>query len=107
MTSKLPAAVQQLIAATNSGDVEGFLGSFSDDGVVDDWGREFHGRQAIKEWSDREYIGKQITLDVTHSAVAGDSATVTTIVGGNGYNGPSTFIFDISGAQVSRMTIRE
>ncbi|WP_278313547.1 hypothetical protein [Lolliginicoccus levis] len=40
MTSELPAAVQQLIAATDSGDLEGFLGSYPDDGVVDDWGRE-------------------------------------------------------------------
>jgi hypothetical protein len=42
-----------------------FLASFTDDGVVDDWGREFAGADAIRGWSDAEFKGVEVTLAVT------------------------------------------
>ena len=60
----LPAPVQAAVDAANRGDVEAFLGVFAEAGVVDDWGREFAGRNAIRGWSDAEFIGKQVTLAV-------------------------------------------
>jgi hypothetical protein len=61
----LPDPVQAAVDAANRGDVEAFLGAFDEAGVVDDWGREFAGRNAIRRWSDAEFIGKQVTLAVT------------------------------------------
>jgi hypothetical protein len=104
--SELPTAVQSALDAANAGDVEAFLDAFVDeDGAVDDWGRAFRGRDAIRGWSDAEFIGKQVTLAVT--AVRSDGATtvVSAQVGGNGFNGPSDFAFEVSGAKVARMTI--
>ena len=42
------------------------------------------------------------------AAVAGDidGLAVTADVGGKGFNGPSTFTFDVDGDRVARMTIR-
>src|ERR1700709_851507 len=65
MTVSLPAPVQAVFDATNAGDTEAFLAAFSADGVVDDWGREFHGHAAIKQWSDGENIGVHATFAVT------------------------------------------
>jgi hypothetical protein len=106
MTSELPRPVQAAVDAANANDLPAFLKSFTSDGVVDDWGREFHGPDAIAGWSDKEFIGAQVSLEVTEVATAGDDVTVTAQVGGSGFNGPSHFTFRVAGDRVSRMTIR-
>jgi hypothetical protein len=75
------------------------------EGAVDDWGRVFRGRDRIREWSDAEFIGKQVTLDVTGVRTQGATTVVSAQVGGNGFNGPSDFAFDVSGDRVSTMRI--
>ena len=104
--STLPDPVQAAVDAANRGDVEAFLGLFAEAGVVDDWGREFHGREAIRGWSDAEFIGKQVTLAVTGVEQDGARTVVAAEVGGKGFNGPSHFGFDLDGSTISRMTIR-
>ena len=105
--TEVPAAVQRMLDAANAGDVGAFLAGFIEDGVVDDWGREFQGADAIRGWSDDEFIGKQVSLDVTEVASRSGETVVTAQVGGNGFNGPSHFSFRVAGDLVSRMTIRE
>jgi hypothetical protein len=46
MTVSLPAPVQAVFDATNAGDTTAFLDAFTAAGMVDDWGREFRGREA-------------------------------------------------------------
>jgi SnoaL-like protein len=106
MTVVLPAPVQAVFDATNAGDTAAFLDAFTADGVVDDWGREFHGHDAIKRWSDGENIGVRARL--TPTAVTSDDGdhVVTAMVAGDGFNGPSHFSFRVVGDRVSRMTIR-
>jgi ketosteroid isomerase-like protein len=106
MPADLPAPVAAAIAAANANDLDAFLASFTPDGVVDDWGREFHGPDAIKGWSDGEFIGKQVALEVTAATQDGGETVVTAQVGGNGFNGPSHFRFRVAGDRVARMTIR-
>jgi hypothetical protein len=103
----IPQPVAAALAAPNANDSVAFLDCFTDAGVVDDWGREFRGREAIRGWSDREFIGARVSLEVT--AVEGrDGATVITAqVGGDGFNGPSHFSFRVEGDKLARMTIRE
>jgi hypothetical protein len=43
MTQQTQPAVQALLDGVNNGDVDAFLGCFTEDGVVDDRGREFRG----------------------------------------------------------------
>ena len=103
----LPAPVAALLAAANGHDTPAFLAAFTGDGVVDDWGREFRGPDAVRGWSDAEFIGVEVTLDVTEVTGA-DAGAVTVLadVGGQGFNGPSHFTFTVDGDRVSRMTIR-
>src|SRR6185503_1864522 len=84
----LPAPVTAALAAANAHDIEAFLATFTPDGVVDDWGREFRGADAIRGWSDNEFIGVDVTLDVTDVTTEGGATTVTAEVGGRGFNGP-------------------
>jgi hypothetical protein len=102
----LPGPVQAAVDAANRGDVEAFLGVFDEAGVVDDWGREFAGRNAIRRWSDAEFIGKQVTLTVVGVEHDGARIVVSAEVGGHGFNGPSHFGFDLDGPTITRMTIR-
>lgn len=98
--------VQRVVEAANANDTEAFLAAFTPDGVVDDWGREFRGPQRIREWSDREFIGKQVALTVKDIRRHGANTTITVTVGGAGYTGPGHFSFQVTGDKVSRMTIR-
>lgn len=106
MAGQLPAAVGALIAAANAHDTDAFLATFTPDGVVDDWGREFRGAEAIRRWSDAEFIGVAVTLDVTEVSGRDGETVVAAQVGGNGFNGPSHFTFAVDGDRVRRMTIR-
>jgi hypothetical protein len=101
-----PAPVQTLLDAVNRGDTDEFLGCFTPDGVVDDWGREFRGAQAIRSWSDGELIGVRASLQVTEIREHEGGVTVAALVGGDGFNGPSHFSFDLDRDRVARMTIR-
>jgi ketosteroid isomerase-like protein len=101
----LPAPVQAFFDATNAGDTEAFLAAFAADGVVDDWGRTFQGHEAIRGWSDRENIGAHATFAVTDVVETEDAYVVTATVGGDGFNGPSHFTFQVADGLVTRMTI--
>jgi hypothetical protein len=102
----LPAPVAAALDAANANDIDAFLAAFVPDGVVDDWGREFRGPEAIRGWSDKEFIGVRVSLDVAGVEVRGDETVVTAQVGGDGFNGPSHFAFRVAGDRVARMTIR-
>mgnify|MGYP001599985725 CR=1 FL=1 len=49
--------------------------------------------------------GKQVTLRVTDSRTEGDTTTVSAQVGGNGFNGPSDFVFTLAGDRIALMRI--
>jgi hypothetical protein len=105
----LPQPVANAFAATNERDLGRFVAAFADDGVIDDWGREFRGHDEIAEWSRRESIGVQQTFSVTDVRVGDEDLEVVVLadVGGGGFNGPSTFTFRLApdGTAIERMTI--
>ncbi|MCU7726076.1 nuclear transport factor 2 family protein [Actinoplanes sp. KI2] len=106
MTITLPAPVRAVIDAANANDTDAFLACFPPDGVVDDWGREFAGHTEIRGWSDREFIGVKVNLSIVQVAIEDLAVVVTAQVGGDGFNGPSHFTFQVEGTHVTRMTIR-
>jgi hypothetical protein len=106
MTIDLPAPVRAAIDAANANDTDAFLAAFTPEGVVDDWGREFRGPEKIRDWSDREFIGVKVHLQVTQVAIEDVNVVVTAQVGGGGFNGPSHFTFQVEGNHVTRMIIR-
>lgn len=105
MSLTLPAPVNVLIEAANAGQRKTFLNGFTPDGAVDDWGRRFTGREAIGTWSDAEFIGQNVSLEINDASTTGDTTTVTAQVGGNGFNGPSTFTFTTTDEAVTLMAI--
>lgn len=106
-TTSVPEPVATFIDRVNAHDEEAFLDAFTSDGSVDDWGRIFTGRDAIKGWSDVEFIGADGTLAVENVASSGDVVTVIGDWRSTHANGRSSFAFDIVGDKIARMTIRE
>ncbi|WP_137824792.1 nuclear transport factor 2 family protein [Brevibacterium sp. 2SA] len=103
----IPHPVAGFIEIVNAHDAQGFLDSFTDDAFVDDWGRTFTGRDEIKGWSDREFIGSQGTLTPEEVDVDGNAVTVIGDWRSNHANGRSSFTFTTSGDKLTSMTIRE
>jgi hypothetical protein len=79
----LPPTAAAYVRSINDHDPAAFLALFADGAVVNDAGREFRGRPAIKAWSDREIFDAHVTLEPL-GAVDRDAETlVTTRVDGN------------------------
>ena len=107
MTESLPPLLADFITSVNAHDADAFIAAFTSDGVVDDWGREFVGHEAIVRWSDREFIGSAGTLRVISITRQGPRTTVVGDWRSTHANGVSAFTFDVAGDKISRMTIRE
>lgn len=105
-TPDLPTPVAGFVEAVNAHDEDGFLDALGPTGVVDDWGREFVGRDAIKAWSDKEFIGARGTMDVQRVEDRGDQVEVVADWRSTHANGLSIFTFDVSDGALTRMTIR-
>lgn len=103
----IPEPVASFIDAVNRHDEEAFLNAFAAGGYVDDWGRQFHGREQIKAWSDKEFIGAHGTLTPREVDVEGDVITVVGDWASTHANGLSRFEFVLDGAGLASMTIRE
>jgi ketosteroid isomerase-like protein len=106
MKLDLPRPVEAALEAANANDMEAFLDCFTEDAVVGDWGWEFQGRDEIRAWSDREFIGRRVSLDVTAVEGRNGKTVIAVDVGGEGFNGRSRFKFQIEGDKVTRMTVR-
>jgi hypothetical protein len=102
---ELEPAISQMIEATNNGDNEAFLDAFSEDGVIDDWGRTFTGRAEIAGWNDRENIGVHSHIEATNVERRGDEIVVGVRVTGEGYNGGGAMTFTLAGDRIARMVI--
>ncbi|WP_165367951.1 nuclear transport factor 2 family protein, partial [Phytoactinopolyspora endophytica] len=104
---RLPSPLSAFVDAVNAHDEAAFLDAFTDDGLVDDWGREFRGREAIKAWSDREFIGARGTMTVTDVSEDGGWVRVTADWRSTHANGMSLFEFQLDGDRVHQMRISE
>jgi hypothetical protein len=105
----LPTPVRRLLDAVERGDSDAFAELFGTDGAVDDWGRVFVGRDQVRGWSDREFIGLRGRLMVHHQSMQPPPVLIVTIGTDGGYNGPSTLTFTLSpdGEGIERMAMTD
>jgi len=59
----------------------------------------------MRKWSDKEFIGVNVTLRVTGTQTDGDTVIVRAQVGGDGFNGRSHFAFTVRSGQITLMRI--
>ncbi|MEO3939457.1 nuclear transport factor 2 family protein [Paenarthrobacter nicotinovorans] len=104
---EIPDPVGAFIDAVNSHDEIRTLDAFTENGFVDDWGRKFEGRDAIKAWSDKEFVGARGIL--RPQSVSFDEGTIV-VVGdwrSEHASGLSRFEFALEGERLASMTIRQ
>ncbi|MFJ2620629.1 nuclear transport factor 2 family protein [Glutamicibacter sp. NPDC087344] len=106
-TPTIPEPIASFIARVNEHNEQAFLDAFTATGKVDDWGRIFTGRDAIKRWSDAEFIGAHGVLSVEQVIADHEQITVVGDWRSTHANGRSRFTFDLAGDKISVMTIRE
>ncbi len=107
MPTQLPAPVRGVIDAANNGDTAAFLDQFAPGiGYVTDWGREVRGIDAISRWSNAEFIGKAIKLDIiTFYRTDDDEIVVIAQLHNNGSSTPYTFTFQLADDRLAAMHI--
>lgn len=106
---QLPKPVEVHFQATNADDPVTFLSIFAEDSVVMDAGKEYHGKTAIKEWSDHDYFGDHLRLQVTNVVQDAEEIVVTAKCDGDydktGLPDPLylDFHFTVKGDKVTRL----
>jgi hypothetical protein len=78
----LPPAVAAFVKAVNAFDIEGLVGAFATDALVNDQLREFWGSSAIRDWAAREIIGDEVTLAAVNAVENHGNCIVTAHVDG-------------------------
>lgn len=101
----LPQAVQRLVSAINSADTDAFVDAFTDDGLVNDWGRVLRGRSGVRSWAISDAIGAGATMTVLSATSDGDTVTTRFAWRSRKFNGESDGIFVLAGDRVASFTI--
>lgn len=106
-TTDIPAAIRAFVDATNSGDSEAFAAAFTGDAYLNDWGREYRGRDAVREWNRTDNIGVQTHFELIAIGPGPDpdSYVVTLTVTGNGYNGAGAMTFHLRNGLIASLRI--
>jgi hypothetical protein len=59
----LDSAIAAHFAAVNSHDVDAIMATFADDALVNDASREFWGRDHIRAFMSKEFVGDHVTVE--------------------------------------------
>jgi hypothetical protein len=78
----LPPAIMAYVRATNSFDLDGLLATLVDDALVNDQLRDYWGKQAIRQWAEREIIGARLTMYVVDAVEHYGHVIVTANING-------------------------
>ena len=100
-----PEPIRRFVEATNAGDTEAFLDSFTADAFLSDWGRSFQGREQIARWNQSDNIGVKSHLRIVRITAAEGSYRVHIAVTGNGFNGEGDMTFTLDGDRIASLVI--
>lgn len=103
--ARLPDRIRRFVEVVNSGDTESLLAFFPDDGVVEDSGRRFVGRDAIRHWSNREFIGAKGQMTVTDFQQNKNETSIAADWKSNYFTGPARFVFEFGGDRIRELRI--
>lgn len=101
----IPSPVQALVDAINTADTETFVAAFTDDGVVDDWGRILRGPDGIRSWADTDAIGQGAHMTVLEARTDGDVTEIRFEWASRRFNGTSSAFATVRDGLVSSFHI--
>jgi hypothetical protein len=105
--NQLPDAIQSFIEATNRADSDAFVAAFTEDSYLNDWGREFHGRDGVRAWNRTDNIGVRSHFELVSVApgTMPERYVVTLKVTGDGFNGTGPMNFELRDGLIARLEI--
>lgn len=106
-TPTVPEPVASFLVDVTAHDDDAAIGRFTEDAVVDDWGTVLEGREAIRAWSDQQFVGSKPSFTVQIVREEGGDVLVAGDWRSQHANGPSAFRFTVDGDAITRMVIRE
>ena len=80
---KLPAVIESFIKATNEHDGHAFISVFTDDALVNDFARNFWGKEQIRNWADKEMIEPKVTFEADDIIEHYGDFFITSLTDGN------------------------
>jgi hypothetical protein len=83
MKVKLPAVIESFITATNEHNGQRFISGFSDDALVNDFSRNFWGKEQIRQWADKEIIEPKVTFEADAIVEHYGDFLITALTDGN------------------------
>ena len=101
----VPAPIQAMVDATNAGDSDAFVASFTADAYLEDWGRGFTGPEEIRSWDQTDNIGKRAHFEVLAIRSDGADHIATVRTTGGGFNGDSDIRFTLADGKIARLII--
>jgi uncharacterized protein (TIGR02246 family) len=108
MPRELPAPIAAYIAGSNAHDAGACATCFTDDGVVQDEGRDRRGNAAIRAWMEEVSAKYRPTVDVIDIAETDDKTIVIGRVSGDFPGSPIElrYTFTLAGDKIARLEIR-
>jgi hypothetical protein len=100
-----PDPIRRFVEATNAGDIEAFLATFTDNAFLSDWGRDFHGLGGIASWNQSDNIGVQSNLRIVRVVLRDGVYHARVAVTGNGFNGEGDMAFTLDGDRIASLII--
>lgn len=93
--------------ATARADSDAVAAAFTEDAFLDDWGRQYRGRDGIREWDRTDNVGVQSRITLTALKPGPEAGTYigTVSVTGNGFNGTGTMTFTLRGDLIASLLI--
>ena len=107
----LPKVIASYISATNDHDGDAYIATFANDALVNDFQRNFWGREAIRSWSDKEIIGDKVTFETDEIVEHYGDFIITALTDGNYDKSKSPdptyldYFFTLRGDKIVRLII--
>lgn len=102
---EVPAPVQAVVDAINAADTEAFVGAFTPDGVVNDWGRVLTGAEGVRSWAETDAIGVGAAMTVLSATTEGAVVEIRFDWRSHKFNGQSTAFVTLRGDKVAEFRI--
>ncbi|MEK4711936.1 nuclear transport factor 2 family protein [Sporosarcina sp. FSL K6-5500] len=93
MITKLPQSIETYFQAANSHENSLLADCFTEDAVVHDEGKDYHGLAAIKKWNEASSKEYDFTLELISAVEEGGQTIVTTQASGNFPGSPTAIKF--------------
>jgi len=108
MALDVPEPVAEYLAAEEAKDADALSRCFTEDGTVHDEGRDYHGRDSIRQWKQAADVNYRYVLQTVNVQTFGDLVTVRARLTGEFPGSPVELdhIFKLSNDKIASLEIR-